>query len=374
VTTLDEALASQPSPLAADLRAGVEAVAQQQVVRFTRYLRVVLPVDGYAFWVRADLLSPGAQFNAQRFNGTAANSPGSIKPATYLSALGSLHYRSERLQEETESYTVNEVVFTSETEVEFMNEAGPGVLFIGTFDGLRFAFSARGRLYRPQAGLFHYVGRAVYADMATQVIDSVAALDTRPVVSNSLPIWLSLAGAGGQWPTPVPNPGIPLYPSFLVPANLAPTYPFGAVHVEPSSTEAWESAPRFDAALSQSQLSYERVRVTLWGTRSDVALDWLAFVQQYLLDTDLMGVTNMPVARDEKRNQAELSTLAQKKTIEFEVNYYQARARSVGRQLITSAFTTYQFTGQPLPVPVPPSTPGTLNFSLSSNSDLLALV
>jgi len=41
--------------------------------------------------------------------------------------------------------------------------------------------------------------------------------------------------------------------------------------------------------------------------------------------------------QDDKRTQSELGVIATKKVIEFEVSYYQMRANSVARSLITSA-------------------------------------
>jgi hypothetical protein len=45
--------------------------------------------------------------------------------------------------------------------------------------------------------------------------------------------------------------------------------------------------------------------------------------------------------RDEKRTQPELGILAMKKTIEFDVSYYQARANNVARQLLQVVKATF---------------------------------
>ena len=42
--------------------------------------------------------------------------------------------------------------------------------------------------------------------------------------------------------------------------------------------------------------------------------------------------------RDEKMTQSELGILAQKKTITFEVSYYQTTVNNIARQLIEKAF------------------------------------
>jgi len=46
---------------------------------------------------------------------------------------------------------------------------------------------------------------------------------------------------------------------------------------------------------------------------------------------------NSPIPRDAKRGQTEFSVLAQKKVIDFEVDYWQRRSRDQARQLIRQA-------------------------------------
>ena len=45
-----------PSPMAGDLQDGLQAISINQAVKFRLYGRVVLPADGYVFWVRAELM------------------------------------------------------------------------------------------------------------------------------------------------------------------------------------------------------------------------------------------------------------------------------------------------------------------------------
>ncbi|OYV51056.1 MAG: hypothetical protein B7X10_00950 [Burkholderiales bacterium 21-58-4] len=209
---------------------------------------------------------------------------------------------------------------------------------------MQFTFSQRGMFFDP-AGLYHYAGDAVYPALASQL---VANLDTLPnttqIVSNSLPAWLQIVDYSPIWLLP-PNPGIQLYPSFLVPSDLQP--PYGAVHIEPSATYAYQAQPNFSATMSHYQLAYDRVRITLYGTTNDQAASFLDVVNQYSLDTDLIGMVGMPLIRDEKRGQVELQALAMKKTIEFEVSYLQTSMRNLARQLIKQA--TVAFTVSPFP-------------------------
>jgi hypothetical protein len=215
--SIEESLGTQ-SPLNAALKAGLESLDQQQIVTFTKYVKLVLPLDGYVFWVKADLLSASAVFNVARLNAAPYNAaPRVVAPAAMIEAKGSLHVASDSRQEETETYAVNRVIFTSEQPVQAFTEIGPTVLYIAEHEGIRFAFSARRSFYR-QADLYHYVGNAVYSDMATQIVDKLDGFDTSNViVSNSLPLWLALNGYGP--PYAQFGNSILLYPSFLLPAR-----------------------------------------------------------------------------------------------------------------------------------------------------------
>jgi hypothetical protein len=51
-------------------------------------------------------------------------------------------------------------------------------------------------------------------------------------------------------------------------------------------------------------------------------------------------MTATPV-RDEKRTQAELGILAMKKTVEYQVSYYQNRVNTAARQLLNHVSVTY---------------------------------
>lgn len=306
----EAAAGSGGAPLSSALASGVGAISQNQTVTFTRYLRVILPLDGFAFWVRADAIVPGSV----------------TTPAATQVVKGSLHYNTDNLQDESEGFSINRVVFTSEDEIELLNEQNPKSLFIGEFDGLKFAFSKRTMLYR-QAGLFHYQGDAVYPSMQTQIIDSFDGVDLwNVIVSNSLPVWLTL------------NRFCPMYPSYLVPEDIYPSW--CSVHIPPEATTALQASPYIDSTGSHYQLCQDRVKLTFFGLRNSEILNFIDYINEFSLNTDAIGIMNMPVVRDEKRTQAELNTLAMKKTIEYEVSYYQSTVRDVARQYIKSAFIT----------------------------------
>lgn len=302
------------------------APARNQSVRFTKYLKTVLPLDGFVFWVQADLLSPDAVYNGAAFNTRPYDAAAGVTPAApIVQVTGSLHYTTEQRQDETASYAINKMVFTAEQPIQDLNAVSPSVMYIAERDGHRFAFSSR-YMYSREARLYHYTGDAIYPLMASQIIDDAASLDLRnAVVSNSLPIWLTL------------NKLMPMYPSFLVDDNIVP--PFASVHI--SRTRPLQAVPFLDRTRAHYQLAADTVRITTYGLRNDQALDFQDYVLGYIgYDGDPMGLMNMPMVQDEKKTQAEIGTLAQKKIIDFEVSYYQARVRDIARQLILSCVPT----------------------------------
>ena len=338
------------SQLEAALVAGLRSIDRGQQITVTQYTRQVLPLDGYVFWINS---------------------------GTTISVRGSLHYAIDKRQEEDQTVAINRVIFTAEAEVQEFNSIGPGLMWVGqlgdsseeeapqqdepsglTPSPVLFAFSSRDNFYR-KADVWHYVGIAVQPALLSQLVNSSADLPSDPIVNNSLPIWLSLLTFTPIWLSP-PNPGITLFPSYLVPDNEQP--PYGVVHIEASRTEGLQAAPvsvvNQAAAIgtfaigqtgvgeiTHARLSVDRVRITLYGQTNDPALDFIDLVNSYTLaNPDVMGVMNIPVVRDEKRTSPELSMIAMKKTIEFEVSYYQTRVKSIAVQLIASAAATFSVT------------------------------
>jgi hypothetical protein len=322
------------SQMEAVLDLGVDTLSANQTITFQKYIRIVLPLDGFVFWVNATLLSTAAILAASGGATYAATSAATVQ------APGSLHYATDVRQSEDETLAASHVIFTSEIPIQDLSYVSPNVMYLGNFDGRRFAFSSRGPFYQ-QSKLYHYRGDAVYPALASQIVDTLAALDTVDVVvSNSLPIWLALDPSNPPLPYYVPGTRVPLYPSFAVPDNLPP--PYAAVHIPPESTRSLQTTAVIDSEGGAWLLASERVRITFYGLRNSAVMDFLAFANQYSVDTDIFGVMNMPLIRDEKRTQAEMRVLAMKKTIEFEISYYQNRVRDVALQFILACIPTYQ--------------------------------
>jgi hypothetical protein len=330
---------------AAALEGGLDTLDLNQQVTFTLYIKLVLPFDGYVFWVKSSLLTQSALLNAFMLNETMLNAAQIVLiPKQTLTIAGSLHYSSQIQQQESEVQTNNQVIFTALEPVQAFNQTGPNTMYIAEdyipdgahdFDGkISFAFSARGRFY-VASDLFHYVGTAIQPTDSTTIINASDQLIGRSlIVSNSLPVWLSLS----HYMPPYPgfSCSLPLYPSFLLPLNLLP--PYGVIHIGEDDTEATASAPLYGPSLQQQMLSSDNVRVTLYGLNNEAASDFLSAVLQYMTDYGTIGLQNQPVIRDAKRTVPEIQVIAQKKVIDFKVSYYQYQAREVARQMLEQLF------------------------------------
>jgi hypothetical protein len=334
--------AGAPTQMAAVLDAGVDQLSNNQTVSFQQYTKSTIPTDGYVFWV--------ATGTTQQFK-------------------GSLHVLSERKQEEDQTLSANQFVFTAEEEVSQLNAISPGAMWVGTWqvDGavLQVAFSATGFNYQ-QAGLWHYRGFAVYPALASQLVSSAASLPPGPIVSNSLPIWMGLSSQSAVYP---PFGIAPVYPSFLVPDNIVP--PYITAHIDPSQTIALQAFPLYgwpgvaqpvtqpsalgNFVLDQSRLSYtaeplyslpswqlmrDTVRLTMYGFTNQQAIQFFAALMDYSVNSDDFGFCNSPAIVDDKRTQVEIAAIAMKKTVAIQASYYQGTADAIARRLILSASIT----------------------------------
>lgn len=326
--TAEEALATQQTPFAAAAQTGVETLSLRQEVVFTRYLRVTLPMDGFVFWVRADQLSRSALMNTSPFNSYTPNQVEEIlSDAAEISALGSLHFSSTLSQTPTSTFGASRIIFTSEVELVNLESIASNELYIGTFENFRFAFTSLDSRY-VQSGLYHYMGSTINPDMETQIVDYPATLNTRDViVSNSLPIWLTL------------NILAPIYPSYLVPENATP--PYVVINIPEDRTEALQAVPYTERNSSRWQLVKDTVQITTIGLRNDQAADLMDLFLDYMMNHDDLGLMNTPVIRDSKHNAPEIRTLSQMKTMEFVVSYFQSRVRDTARRLIARAIPGY---------------------------------
>jgi len=253
-----------------------------------------------------------------------------VQLATDVMVQGSFHYASESLQEEDSTVDVNDLFFTSLSEVQEFNNVGPMHLYIGDYDNIKFAFSSRAKLYE-QADLYHYQGKALRTKHQTQIVDDPSTFSPTQIPSDSTPIWINLSNYVPPYPTF--DCPFPLYPSYLVDDNLNP--PFGSVHVE--ETQALGMVPYMGSNSRTAHLCRDKVLVHLYGLDNEAASDFLLAVEAYSRDWMTLGLANSPVIREHKAPQSEMKIIAQYKTIEFNVNYLQAVSRDIARQFILHA-------------------------------------
>lgn len=305
---------------------GVEQIGEGQTLTFSRYLRQVISQDGFVFWVNT---------------------------GQTMTATGSLHFGTSQEQDEDQTLGVNSVLFTSEQEISEFNTAADDSMWISDWQTpggptIQIAFSRQGP-YFPQAKLWHYSGFAVYPALSSQLVQSSSDLPSGPIVSDSLPIWLSLSTTlstmpGSQAPT------VPVYASFLVPSNIVP--PYVVAHIEPGTTRALGSfpiqiwpgnpTPKTDLqVMADSQLTADQVRLTFYGFNNQQARQYLNALVNYSLNTDAFGFMSSPAFQDEKRTQSEISAIAMKKTLTFQASYYQQTADAFARRLILSSTVSY---------------------------------
>ena len=338
MTVASELLTAANTTLSAALQEGVNALSRAQTVVFTRYLRLVLPLDGFVFWVKADLVATST-YNSSTFNARPFDASGTVESAAPTMAVqGSLHYAVEQRQEEVETFGLNTILFTTPTEIKEFNGQSPNAMWIARLsDGTRYTFSKRGMFY-PAAGIYHYMGEALHPSASSQIVDDVTSFDSKSlVVSNSLPLWLAL----NYYSPPYPNfnNSIPLFPSYAVPANLST--PYGVIHIPPDQPDSIQVIPYLDRKLGHHQLVSDRVTITFYGCRNSAVCDFIDCVERYTYDWDYFGIMEAFPVRDDKKTQPEMTVLSMRKTVEFMISYYQSRVNDVVRQLITTCIPTF---------------------------------
>ena len=294
---ISESLGADNGFLNPTLTEGLRLIDQDATLVFTRYLQFILPLDGFIYWLKM--------------------------PETHT-VKGSLHYSTNSMQESDEVFDQNAVVFTSETNIDDFNVIGADSLWMGMYDGIRFAVSTRSSFYE-EAGLYHYAGDALYPALETQLIDNPESFDYGSVVvSNSMPIWLSLGA------------DIPIYPAYLSVQNKEPLY--ATVEVLTDKQEALQLSPWYDIHGKHWQLVTERVKFIIYGARNQAAIEFHDFVLNAAAIGKTFGIMGTPIMRDEIRTQPEITAIAMKKAFEITINYYQQDMKNIALTLIKNAY------------------------------------
>ncbi|WP_253566700.1 hypothetical protein ABEG10_21465 [Burkholderia cenocepacia] len=322
------------------LKSGVRTISNNQELTFTLYQQYVLPLDGMVYWIR--------------------------QPATTFIVQGSLHVTNEQQQRPFESYAQNTVIFTSLEVVSKFQDIAPSTMWVCEYDDMLFAFNRRTMRYW-QTDLNHYAGMAVFPTMRTQFLDSTASIPSSKILSNSIPIWLSLTGPLSA----VPGYDQPLavFGEYLVAANQQPPY----IAVEIHETTSIEPLPRKYAFEDESvnppiyrefmsQLKRDKVTLHLYGFDNDHAMAYIDYLMTFFLNqgNSVMGLMTGPDMKDVPIIQSEYNIRGQKKTIDFEVSYQTFKALDYAITLILKAQPNFTvpslYTNQPgyLVPPFPP--------------------
>ncbi|EIL2948581.1 hypothetical protein NPF39_001033 [Salmonella enterica subsp. enterica serovar Uganda] len=310
--SLDEFAANTGSQLSSVLQSAVETISSGQEITFRLYVRQVLPLDGFVYWINAAIIDPN---ELERLG---------ISNPLVVTIKGSLHRQVVTEQSESHSRDINNIIFTPVEKADDFNVESPNAIYLGEYEGTQFAFSRMESRYT-QSGIFHYRGMAILPTMRSQIIDSPDDISDEQIISNSTPIWLSLK----QFAT--------VYPSFLVPSNLKPPY----IAADVRSTTPLQMAPLVVDGMRYQHVQ-DTVSITLYGFSNQKALDFVDYVVNTALDDEAFGITNIPVVTDAKSSQVEINALAKKKTVSFDVNYYQATTREISQQLIKEVIFNYE--------------------------------
>ncbi len=276
-------------------------ISDNESISFSLYNKQIIS-DGTVFWVKA--------INEDS-----------------IAIVGSLHASTDQKQNSDETIGQSSIKFTTQEHVQDFLELDKQSILIGSFGALRFAFTANSPYFQA-ADTWHYWGDAIYPIMNDLIIDDPNSFDPAQVVTNSLPIWLSLTKVND-----IKN--IAVYPEFLVPNNLLP--PYSAILVK--ETKPISAMPLVWSDSSSDYLAMDTVKVVTYGLRNVDVQDYIASIFNAQID-GYFGFSNYPVPKDEKYKQSELNILSIKKSFEFKINYYQSVVRDIARQLIVDASTT----------------------------------
>jgi len=318
------------SQMASALKLGYTQLSANETITLEKYVRFILPADGYVFWIKADQL--GAPYPAG--TQTVTDAPNQIV------VQGSFHYSSTQVQKSDNSTGIQDIILTTDYELVDFDTLQPSEMYIGSYASFRFGFSKQGNYYQ-QSNLWHLRGQAIYPYMETQIVDDITTFDaTNVVVSNSLPIWLTL------------NAYAPVYPSFLVPENLTP--PYVVAMIEPSETINLQPIPWVNSE-GIWQLMKDKVHLIMYGFRNEEAQNFVQYIIQQSLDPGLFGILQMGFSvQDEKVIQSELNVIAEQKRFTLDISYNQHAIYLGSLKYITEALATVSIN----PFPIPPCIEG----------------
>lgn len=288
-------------------------------ITFNRYIRLVLPVDGFIFWVKQSLINP----LSPSLNGIALNELPDLTTIDDTIVIdGLFHYSTQNQQDNSQIYAKNSVLFTSSKKLDDFNELGESELLIGSIDGIQFAFNNSGNYYQ-KAGVWCYQGEAINPVMRSQIIDDVGQFSAQKICNDSLPLFMSRSLYA------------PIFPAFRGLQNLRPPY----LSVDVLETKPYQQLASEETS-ERRQFCLDTVKVTCYGLNNNQVLDYIRYMVNEGVKNIDFGINNAPVAKKIDIPQSELNVTANAKEITFEVNYYQTRATEIAQKLIESALSS----------------------------------
>lgn len=325
---MNEAAGVSSNAFSDSIAAGFDSIRYDRRLSFSPYVRVVLPLDKFVFWVKHSLLSPSTLASL----GVCADLPQSVEVAC------NVHVATNTEQGPTESLDMSSLLVNTRDQVRQFHDTSVNLLWLSSFEGIKFSIGGRNAYYE-QASIHHYRGQTIYPVMLPQIIDEAGQLNQcELILSDSTPLWLYMASVIEKYIW-LPGFNLPLEVAYLVPDNLEP--PYGVIEVINGSQKAVTGGPIYSPNMSRNSYVTEEVKVTLLGCNNQVASDFLDSVLGYCLAHSPLGVNNSPVITDESRFQPELNIRAQKKVILFKVNYYQSAVRDMAVRLISQCIPTF---------------------------------
>jgi hypothetical protein len=272
-------------------------------ITFTKYVRRVLPVDGWVFWVKSSLIE------------------GEVAPFSKV-YLCSTHIQRNQTQEATKTNSISSIGLTVNKKIEDLHEVNQSVMWLGEYQGVKFSFNAQANYYE-EANIFHYAGDAVYIENTPNIIDDIEDLDLdleNGIVTNCIPIFITL------------NQQVQIYPAFLAPTNLKPPY----ATIEVKDTRGIAAGQSYNPFEDSSLLSWDKVELTIYGLRKKQLSDFLKYLENQQLVTEAFGMYWLPSVQNENVPQSEINVLTNKKVLNFDVSYTFNAVRSQAEAFIRS--------------------------------------
>lgn len=281
------------APYAGVLRNGIDFLKENNKFIFITYSKAILPYDGFIFWIKR-------------------------KEETVI--VKSIEHTAEEMLQEGDTFrSESTLILTSEEPLFDFSQNDLETIKVIVCNNNRYVIRKSGE-NTGESGIFHYMARIIEKPLESILLDSEDDFRSRKIqLSSSIPLFILLA-SGVFDLVPV---HYDLYPAWLVPFNKKPPY----ITVEIIKTTALASGSQTVIHHEKEyllKLVQEEVKFVLYGFDNDAAFIFLKQLEKWSTIYNYIGFMNMPCIEDEVHNQVELGSVAQKKSIELVISYYQS--------------------------------------------------